>query len=223
MSYQLKLLKKFPSPRSARSPNTKLDTLKHALSLPRPRGLSLEFGVHRGTTLNLIADSQPLTTVFGFDSFKGFPEDGREDWQKDFSLGDWRPVLRPNATLIEGFFEDTLREFLEKTNQKIAFLHVDCDIYSSTKTVFDETLRYLQNGTIIVFDELVNYKGFLANEMLALFEASRAGALNFEWVSTRRKVMPLEEFLRNYSELPVNMKGFRALGYEQAAALRVLM
>ena len=40
-----------------------------------------------------------------------------------------------------------------KEADTIALLHVDCDLYSSTKTIFDNLHPYIKKGTIIVFDE----------------------------------------------------------------------
>ena len=62
-----------------------------------------------GTTLKIIADAVANDrAVIGFDTFTGLPV---------------------------GLFEDELPAFLARTEEQIAFLHVDCDLYSSTKTV----------------------------------------------------------------------------------------
>ena len=37
--------------------------------------------------------------------------------------------------MVAGLFEDELPGFLARNEEQIAFLHVDCDLYSSTKTV----------------------------------------------------------------------------------------
>lgn len=47
-----------------------------------PEGLVAEFGVFRGSTLRRIAEALPGRTVFGFDSFEGFPE----DWDLAYGL-----------------------------------------------------------------------------------------------------------------------------------------
>jgi hypothetical protein len=52
----------------------------------------------------------------------------------------------------------------------IAFLHIDCDLYASTKTVFDILSDNLVSGTVIVFDELYNYPGFDKHEIKAFTE-----------------------------------------------------
>lgn len=62
--------------------------------------------------------------------------------------------------LIKGWFNDVLLDFIKKENKKISFIHIDCDIYSSTKYIFDTFKNYIDNQCIIVFDELVNYNTF---------------------------------------------------------------
>jgi predicted O-methyltransferase YrrM len=55
--------------------------------------------------------------------------------------------------------EQSLPEFLKKHKEKVAFVHIDCDLYSSTKTIFDCLKPRMQKGTILVFDEIIGYGG----------------------------------------------------------------
>ena len=218
---QLIELSSVPLAPKSRSNKTKRDTLLHALRQDVPPGYVMEFGVYRGSSINRIAAAFPDQTVYGFDSFEGFPQDGRKDWQQDFSVKGILPDVAENVELVPGYFEDSLPRFLSTAVQGVAFAHIDCDIYSSTRTVLEGIGPYLQTGSIIVFDELIHYPGFLANEMLALYEFACDTGTTFEWVSTRGGVLPLEEFLCGFSNLPTRMADFRALGLEQAAALRI--
>ena len=52
----------------------------------------------------------------------------------------------------------------------IAFLHVDCDIYASTKDIFDQFVGNIVTGTVIVFDEFYNYPGSEEHEFRAFQE-----------------------------------------------------
>ena len=52
----------------------------------------------------------------------------------------------------------------------IGLLHIDCDLYSSTKTVFDHFREYIHPGTVIVFDELLNFIDYEKHEIKALYE-----------------------------------------------------
>jgi hypothetical protein len=69
------------------------------------------------------------------------------------------PHVSSNVTLIKGWFDQTLPPFLEKHPAPVSFLHVDCDLYSSTKTIFDSLRTRFRPGTVIVFDEYFNYPG----------------------------------------------------------------
>jgi len=97
-------------------------------------------------------------TFYGFDSFVGLPEHWRPGSRKRaFSRDGELPPVRANVKLIRGFFADTLPTFVAAHASKtISFMHVDCDLYSSTKTIFAETRALLAPGTIIVFDEYFN-------------------------------------------------------------------
>ncbi|MDB4986902.1 MAG: hypothetical protein JWN04_2080, partial [Myxococcaceae bacterium] len=122
-------------------------------------GLYLEFGVREAYTLNWIAKltGQP---VFGFDSFEGLPE----DWTSTHRRGAFKvpalPTVRRNATLVKGLFDDSLPAFLASHPEKVAFVHIDSDLYSSAATVFKHLGPRFQPGTVIVFDEFFNYPGW---------------------------------------------------------------
>ncbi len=117
-------------------------------------GLWLEFGVYRGDSLNRIA---ALTNhrVFGFDSFRGLPSNYSPKFPTGaFSTGGVLPRVRDNVTLVSGWFEDTLPDFLrQRRGFSVSFLHVDCDLYASAKFVLDCLAKGFSRGTVIVFDE----------------------------------------------------------------------
>lgn len=122
-----------------------------------PNGLYLEFGVHTGGTIKIIASSTK-NKVYGFDCFEGLPE----EWVGMHSKGHFAckipEDLPENVELIVGLFNDTLPKFIEEhKDEKVAFVHVDCDLYSSTKCIFDNLKNMFQDGTIICFDELIDY------------------------------------------------------------------
>jgi Macrocin-O-methyltransferase (TylF) len=80
------------------------------------------------------------------------------------------PKVPANVTLVKGWFEDTLPKFLAKNPGPVAFLHVDCDLYSSTSCVFGFLSDRLVPGTVILFDELLGYPGWQQGEWKALRE-----------------------------------------------------
>ncbi len=134
-----------------------------------PGGLYCEFGVHSGSTVNFIAE-RVKGEVFGFDSFKGLPEDWRPGVEKGHFKMDALPPVRSNVKLVEGWFNESLPPFLQTHPGPVAFLHVDCDLYSSARTVFELTGPRIQTGTVIAFDEFFNYPGWRTGEFLAFTE-----------------------------------------------------
>lgn len=122
----------------------------------------LEFGVFQGYTISLIKEKvQGLGyEIYGFDSFHGLPNDWKNNEtdfvyipKGGFNLNGQAPEIQ-GVNLIKGLFEDTIFPFLEKA-QDIALLHIDCDLYDSTKTVLYNLNDYIKPGTIIVFDEWI--------------------------------------------------------------------
>ena len=152
-------------------------------------GLHLEFGVYKGDSINRFAGLSPDVIWYGFDSFEGLPEAWTLGAKKGaFSVGGRLPPVRSNVRLIKGFFEDTLPGFIgEHRGAKIALMHVDCDLYSATKTIFANVADMLAPGTIIIFDELINYHGGReVGEFKAFMEFTAERKLSFEYVAYNR-------------------------------------
>jgi hypothetical protein len=88
-----------------------------------------------------------------------------------------------NVDLIVGWFDQQLPHFLlEHPREPVSFLHIDCDLYSSTKTVFSLLADRIVPGTIIVFDEYFNYPGWRVHEFLAFQEFVSARGVHYEYV-----------------------------------------
>jgi predicted O-methyltransferase YrrM len=160
-----------------------LDVLSFALKqIKDTTGLYLEFGVFTGSSINHVAE-QIQTTVYGFDSFEGLPE----RWRNRLDAGHFKvaalPAVRPNVTLVKGWFDKTLPEFLKGHPQDISFLHVDCDLYSSTQTVFSNLAPRIKPGTVIVFDEYFNYPGWRGGEFKAFQEFVTSHNVQYEYLS----------------------------------------
>lgn len=139
----------------------RLLNLRTAMSQPMIDGSVMEFGVWRGKTTNRIAQRFLHDSIWAFDSFEGLPE----DWHKKsegkikhraghFALTDkdW-PTFHPNVRLVKGWFKDTLPVWIQQHHDMVKFLHVDCDLYSSTATVLQCLESRIRPGTIVVFDE----------------------------------------------------------------------
>lgn len=160
------------------------DLLKHALNHVNQdlQGLYCEFGVWRGTTINHIAKIITKHTVWGFDSFEGLPE----RWRDGFDKGRFKvaslPKVEANVNLVKGWFDETLPKFLEDKTGSARFLHIDCDLYSSTKTIFSLFKDRIVPGTVIVFDEFFNYPGWNEGERKALDEFIAETGYQYEWI-----------------------------------------
>jgi predicted O-methyltransferase YrrM len=161
----------------------KFDLLTYAIK-KAPPGLALEFGVFKGTTINHLARQAPDRHFFGFDSFAGLPDHwtGSRYSAVNFDRQGRKPKVVANVSLIEGWFDKTLPDFLAREPGQIGFIHVDCDIYSSTRTVLELTLRRLASGGVIVFDEFFNYKGYELHEYKAFFEAAQQFGLEYRFI-----------------------------------------
>ncbi|NPD75519.1 TylF/MycF/NovP-related O-methyltransferase, partial [Oceanispirochaeta sp. M1] len=139
--------------------------LRKALEQVSISGEYIEFGVYSGTTINQIADLNPKKIIYGFDSFKGLPEDwssghvsvGNQDFFEKGSFEIEIPKVKSNVELIIGWFSDSLPKWKIKNINEIAFIFIDCDLYSSTKTVLFQLEARIVKGTIIVFDEYFGY------------------------------------------------------------------
>lgn len=146
-------------------------------------GLWLEFGVCSGRTINLISRSTP-NKIFGFDSFYGLPEDwGTHQLKGTYDKQGILPIVNENVELIVGLFQETLDDFLlNHPNKNVSYLHLDADLYSSTKFVLDKLADRIVSGTVISFDEIYNYPEFKDHEIKAWVEFSNENKISSEWI-----------------------------------------
>ncbi len=156
------------------------ETLQQALQLAPDDGMALEFGVYTGGTLTVIAQARDGRDVYGFDSFTGLPEDWRSRYPAGAFEVDAVPTI-PGAELVVGLFEETLAGFLADHPGPVAFLHLDADLYSSTRTVFDHVGPRLGPGTVVLFDEYFNYAGWEEHEHRAWQEFVAASGIGFRY------------------------------------------
>jgi hypothetical protein len=145
--------------------------LGFALARAPAAGLVVEFGVEKGASLRHLA-GLTKRDVHGFDSFEGLPGDwtGTREGKAAFSRDGKLPKVPANAKLHVGWFDATLPGFLAANAGPCALVHVDCDIYSSTVTIFSLLKDRIGAGTVIVFDEYFNYPGWRQHEYKAFQE-----------------------------------------------------
>ncbi len=145
----------------------------------------LEFGVLGGWTARIFAETLRdvlyACRLWLFDFFVGLPvvSDAVDAASYDIQRGIWRQnmhlpdemfaesglsldghirdrlatvISRPRIKMMRGYYADTLTEPL---SCKAAIVHLDCDLYSSTKEVLDGLDHHgvLQDGTVLMFDD----------------------------------------------------------------------
>lgn len=146
----------------------------------------LEFGVWKGTTARLLIDRLPWGGRLSlFDSFQGLPE----DWKDGFPKGRFllpesqRPRFSDRRVeLVEGFFEEALPDWARTRSEPAAFLFIDCDLYSSTRTVLFNLHHLIVPGTVIVFDEFF-VPELEKDEMSALLEYAREYDVEYDYLA----------------------------------------
>lgn len=146
-------------------------------------GVILEFGVYKGETLEYIADNTEAA-VYGFDSFLGLPE----SWRSGFEEGHFKtvpPILdQQNIKLVVGSFNDSLPKFIQEHSKlNLKMIHIDCDLYSSTRDVLTQLHPFLQSGVTIVFDEYFNHPHWEQGEHKALLEVVESHGLKYQYIA----------------------------------------
>ena len=125
----------------------------------------------------LIQESKKKISFHIFDSFEGLPESWHNEPKGSYSTKGEIPSVPENVILHDGWFEETLPRFIENHPEPVRFLNIDCDIYSSTKTVLDLLAKQIISGTVIVFDEYIVNENWREDE----FKAFQESVLTYGW------------------------------------------
>lgn len=136
----------------------------------------LEFGVSHGYSFTKMLYATKYmkmadrVIVHGFDSFEGLPESAditdknviaHDSWVKGQfkssynDLDEYCGRRYKNYSLHRGYFEDTITNDFTKTleTDPPMLIWIDCDYYTSAKTVFEQLIPYIPNGCVIYFDD----------------------------------------------------------------------
>ena len=200
-------------------------SINHAWTLKSKRFSNvqfLEFGVHEGKDICRIAafvvekESQTKslsgkrTTVHGFDSFAGLPEDWENGQRRDdgtplFQAGSFNvqgevPEMSTlwenlnlstkagaypgNVAFHKGWFRDTVPHFFESNQEPVAFVHADADLYSSTLTFLTEICerKLFRKGSVVTFDEFWNFENWMEGEYRAWTEIASKYQLKYRYL-----------------------------------------
>ena len=131
-----------------------LESVKHITI----NGHWCEFGVREGRSLNWLIEEYPSQVIHAFDSWQGLPEDWDHGTGRVSDMSCDPPAVPEHVQLHKGWFKDTLPAWKQNNTGPIAFLHMDADIYSSTKEVLTVLNDQIVAGTVITFDELCNFR-----------------------------------------------------------------
>jgi hypothetical protein len=157
------------------------ELVAYAVDQVSQEGLYIEFGVARGKSMRWIA-SRVKETVHGFDSFEGIQEHWNGNPIGAFAQ-EKRPKVPDNVLFHVGYFDATLPGFIETYTDPLAFLHVDCDLYSSTVTIFEFLGNRLQPGAIVLFDEYYNFHRWQQHEFKAFQEFVERANIKYEYIA----------------------------------------
>lgn len=152
-----------------------------AFDAANKEGLVLEFGVRFGESIGWIAELTDRE-VHGFDSFEGLPEDWHDEPKGSYSTDGIIPDVPQNVTLHKGWFNDSLPDFIARHREPIRFMNVDCDLYSSTKTVLELLSTQIVQGTVIAFDEYIGNEHWREDEFKAFQEAAARYGWEYEYL-----------------------------------------
>jgi len=145
-------------------------------------GSYLEFGVFTGSSFNFAMKvNKKIDKIFGntncefigFDSFRGFGEIKKEDENPGFTnqifYVDKEKVLKnikkcakgQKMRIVEGFYKETIGNKTTKDLNigKARVVLIDCDLMESARLALEFIIPSIQEGTIILFDDFVFYKG----------------------------------------------------------------
>ena len=140
-------------------------------------GLCLEWGTDGARTLHWFSRWLPDNTLYAFDSWQGLPEKFNDLPAGHFARD--MPKVPENCKLVQGWFgerpkldkssiaEFTAQTFANEHKEPIALLHLDADLYSSTKTVLDAFADQIVPGTVILFNEYWNHATWKKHEFKA--------------------------------------------------------
>ena len=145
-----------------------------ALSYNGITGDYAEFGCHKGSTFSMAYHASRRINyrcnMWAFDSFLGLPpkavpEDEHPAWiegSMSTTVDRFKLICRINRIresdykMVVGYYEDTIGIATAadpNLPNNIALAYLDCDLYSSTKTVLRFLSERLKHGMIIAFDD----------------------------------------------------------------------
>ena len=110
-----------------------------------------------------------------------------------FSTKGQLPKVENNVTLIKGWFEETLPNFVKSlAHEQILILHMDADTYKPSKYVLNSLVKNLDTGSIIIFDEYFGYPGWQLHEFKAYQEFVTKFSIKYKYIAYTNMQVAIE-------------------------------
>lgn len=74
----------------------------------------------------------------------------------------------------------------------VSYLHIDCDLYAGARDALSLLSPLIRPGTVLVFDDLVNYPAYRDHEVKALWEWVASTGLHLRVIGAKGP-LPVEE------------------------------
>ena len=130
-----------------------------------------EFGVYTGSITRYVRPRFPSRRYHAFDSFRGVPDNMVLALaQHSFDMGGVIPSLPPDTDVHAGWFADTVPAWRASFPGMLALVYVDCDLYTSVRTVLYGISDRLSVGAILAFDDWYNFPNWQAHSARAAEE-----------------------------------------------------
>jgi cytochrome P450 len=159
------------------------DILEFGVAVGKSLGLLARLQQENLYTWRYVDDACHERRFAGFDSFEGLPADshvhprwGRGSFASNYAYG--HPVLAydeavspealrrlfticglPRPEFEVGWFDATIAATIPSKYQKAALVHVDCDLYASTRCALAGVAPILADGALLCFDDWFMYRG----------------------------------------------------------------
>lgn len=144
--------------------------------------LVIETGVAGGRSIRQLARLLPNDTIWGFDSFEGLPS----NWNPFYGKGSFRqerlPDVPNNVSLVQGLIEKTLPTWRQQHTGTIRLLHIDTDAYDPARQALKILSSGIVPGTVIIFDEYLNYPTWQQHEYRAWRDFVRETKIRYEYL-----------------------------------------
>ncbi len=157
----------------------------------------LEFGVYKGDSAECFLSRMPRKArLYLFDSWEGLPEDwvygpektvqASKEW---FALSGGPPTSRfqkygNRAVFVKGLFQKTIPKWKRnRANTKISVIHLDADIYSSTKYVLDTIDDMITSDTLVMLDDYYGRPANMDNVHKAFHEYIDKNGYDFTYLA----------------------------------------